>query len=355
LKTRLSIIIPNISYGGAERVVSILANYLDNLNFEVSIILLDDRIDFTLNSNIKIITPSFKVERNLICLFKIIGYYRKTIKEINPNIIFSFLEFYNEIVMLSLSFIKKNIYLFDRNTPYLKEQNFAQKFLKKIFYPRANGIIVQTMTAKKNIIIKKLNQNILVLPNPISVIKHKWTSNNNKTIICVGSLEKQKNQKYLIDVFESINDKEWKLVFLGAGSLLLELKRHVKNLKMKDNIFFLGSRSDIQKQLSESTIFAFPSLWEGFPNALLEALCVGVPSISNNCNTGPSELIDDNKNGFLVEINNFSIFKKKLKLLMYDENLRRKFSENNTDKDKNYSVEQISNSLITFILKKTKN
>jgi glycosyltransferase involved in cell wall biosynthesis len=351
LNKHICFIIPDISIGGAERVVSILANYLDSKNFKISFVLLYSRVDFSLNPNIQVITPTFEVKRNIIDIFKVIKYYRKSIRAINPNVIFSFLEFYNEIVMLSLLGIKKKIFLFDRNTPFLKSQFFLQKILKKKLYPKANGVIVQTQIAANNILKNKLNSNVLVLPNPISKFNHQWKPNNNKIIISVGSIEKQKNHRFLIDVFDSINDKEWKLIIIGSGSLLPELKEYVKNLEIGCNIFFLGSRDDVKEKLLDSTIFAFPSLWEGFPNALLEALVLGVPCISNNCNTGPSELIKDNENGFLVEENNFSEFKNKLMLLMNNDNLRTQFSRKNIYLYNNYSVEEISSIMLEFIFK----
>lgn len=351
MNKHICIIIPDISIGGAERVVSILANYLKSKNFKISLILLYNRVDFSLNPNIQIITPTFEVKRNIIDIFKVIKYYRKSIRILKPDVIFSFLEFYNEIVMLSLIGLRKKIFLFDRNTPFLKSQNFLQKILRKKLYPKANGVIVQTKLSAKNIINKKLNSNVLVLPNPISKIEHEWKPNKNNIIVSVGSIEKQKNHKFLIDIFESINDKAWKLIFLGNGSLLTELKEYIKNLENGSNILFMGSRNDIKEKLLESSIFAFPSLWEGFPNALLEALALGVPCISNNCNTGPSELIENNKNGFLVEVNNFSEFKNKLMLLMNNDSLRTQFSKKNLHLSKKYSVEEISKILIEFVFK----
>ena len=349
---QICICIPTVSVGGAERVVSILANHLVNEGYKISIVLLYDRVSFELDDKINIVKPPFELQRNFKHLIGIVKYYRRTIKELNPDVIFSFLEFYNEIVMLSLIGIEKRIFLFDRNTPYLKEQNGFQKVLKKYFYPKADGVVVQTELSAKNIIKKGLNKNVKVLPNPIRKMSHQWAPSTKKTIVSVGSLEPQKNHQYLIDIFAEINPKDWELHIIGGGSLHDDLTSQIERSKAEEKIKLLGIQKNVPEILSKSTIFAFPSLWEGFPNALLEALCVGVPCISNDCHTGPSELIQDNENGFLGELDNAQMFKDKLIRLMEDESLRDKFSKNSKNIEAKYSTEKVSISLTDFVFNK---
>lgn len=343
--------IPSLCAGGAERVVSILANHFASTNYRVSIVCLKNEVVYPIEKGIDIIFPNFEIPRKLVTLLKVAFYYRKTVEKIKPDVILSFLEFYNEITMFSLIGIKKRIYLFDRNNPYLKEQNILQTILRNYLYPKANGVIVQTRIAYDYVKQKKLNTKILILPNPISDIKVDWISGANKIITCVGRLEAQKNQKYLIKLFSELPNNEWILQFVGDGSLRKELEEYVKFLNLEQKVNFLGIRKDIQYILSESTIFVFPSLWEGFPNALLEAMAVGVPCISNNCNTGPSEIIQDGVDGFLVEVNNEEDFKNKLLLLMTNIELRNGFS-NNAKKIRNfYTIDGISEKLLRFVFK----
>lgn len=342
-------IIPTISAGGAERVVSILANHLASKKYTVSIVCLVNDVVYPIDKRVHLIFPDFKILRKLSTLLNVIRYYRKIIRSIQPDIIISFLEFYNEILMLSLLGINKYVYLCDRNNPLLKIGSFAQLFLRKKLYPRANGIIVQTRRAEEFIKENSLSKNILVLPNPISDIYVEWNPGRNKIITCIGRLEPQKNHKYLLDVFSGVENGEWVLQFVGDGSLRGELVEYVKKLKLESKVRFLGLRSDIQEILAGSTIFAFPSLWEGFPNSLLEAMAVGVPCISNNCETGPSELIVDGDNGFLIDVGDVESFRGKLTQLMLDENLRKRFSDNGKKVRELYNVEGISRKLLGFI------
>jgi glycosyltransferase involved in cell wall biosynthesis len=349
MNKHICFVIPSLSAGGAERVVSILANYLVSINYSVSIVCLKNETIYPINKGVDIIFPDFEIPRNLGTLIKVVRYYRKTIKRIEPDVILSFLEFYNEITMLSLLGIKKKIYLFDRNNPYLKEQNIIQAILRKYLYPKANGVIVQTKRALEFIKHNKLNANIFVFPNPISEISSDWNPGSNKIITCVGRMETQKNQKFLIKIFSELPYEEWMLQFVGDGSLRHELEEYVKTLHLEDKVKFLGTRKDVQNILSKSTIFAFPSLWEGFPNALLEAMAVGVPSISNNCNTGPSELIQDGVNGFLVDIGDEKEFKNKLHILMQDKEKSKDFSSQSQKVKQQYSIEILVNKLLQMV------
>lgn len=352
VKKHIFFIIPSIGIGGAERVVSVLANHLVLKDYKVTIILLVRDISYRLDERVQVVFPDFKLHRNISSLLKVIRYYRKAVKEIKPDVIFSFLEFYNEITMLALIGIKKKIFLFDRNNPFLKEQNATQAILRKVLYPKADGLVVQTRRAAEYVDKLRLNSNILILPNPLSNIKELWNPDfESKRIICVGRIETQKNHKYLIDIFSQINNDGWILQFVGDGSCRPELEEYVNVLNMKNHVQFLGIRNDVQSLLSESTIFAFPSLWEGFPNALLEAMAVGVPCISNNCPTGPSEIIQDGVNGFLIDVGDIEEFKKKLLIMMIDKELRAIFSANARIAMLKYAVGNITNELLHIVEK----
>ncbi|PKP46267.1 MAG: hypothetical protein CVT94_15325 [Bacteroidetes bacterium HGW-Bacteroidetes-11] len=350
MKRHICFIIPSIGVGGAERVVSILANYMASIDYKVSIICLVKNIAYPIDQRVQFIFPHFSIKRDLSTLIKVIPYYRKAIREIKPDVILSFLEFYNEITMLSLLGIRKKIFLFDRNNPFLKEQTVVQTILRRFLYPKANGIVVQTKHAGEFISKRKFNSNVLILPNPLSEINKFWyPSSERKTIVCVGRIEKQKNQKYLIDIFFQLYNDGWVLQFVGDGSYRVELEEYVNLLRMNNQVIFSGISSDVQTLLSESTIFAFPSLWEGFPNALLEAMAVGVPCISNNCPTGPAELIKDGENGFLVEIGDIDGFKNKLFELMNNADLRHEFSKNCRNIRNQFSVEDVTKKLLKYI------
>ncbi len=345
---KICFIIPSLEIGGAEKVVSLLANNMVDKNFEITLICLFTKVDFPLDKRVNLLVPAFKVSRSIKSFLKTLRYYRRSIKRLKPDLIFSFLEFYNEIVMLSTLGLKQKTYLFDRNSPYMKPQNTVHAILRKLLYPMATGVVVQTSKALKLLQKEKLNKNILVLPNPISEINFEWQPNNDKIITVVGSLEEQKNHKYLIDIFFEVGNPDWVLQIVGEGSLRKALEDYINDLGMKDRIKLLGKRTDTYEILSKTTIFAFSSLWEGFPNALLEAVVMGVPSISNNCDTGPEEIIQDGISGFLVSPGDKEKYRKKLLFLMSDEQKRLDFSQQGKLSKKKYLLENISKKLLDF-------
>jgi GalNAc-alpha-(1->4)-GalNAc-alpha-(1->3)-diNAcBac-PP-undecaprenol alpha-1,4-N-acetyl-D-galactosaminyltransferase len=239
--------------------------------------------------------------------------------------------------------------LFDRSSPDLEVQNIFQAIIKRVLYPLSNGVIVQTKNAQEIVKKRKLNKKVYVLPNPLSEIKIKWVPNERKVITFVSRLVPLKNHKSLMRIFSEIDKKDWKLNIVGDGPLRTELENYAKKINIEEQVEFYGNRNDVFEILSNSTIFAFPSSREGFPNALLEALSMCVPCISNNCPTGPDELIRDGVNGYLVKYNDFEEFKKKLIMLMNDWELRDKFSLANYGLKEKYSIENITTTLITII------
>ena len=109
---------------------------------------------------------------------------------------------------------------------------------------------------------------------------------------------------------------------VGEGSLRPKLEKLIADLKLVNSVFLLGKQTKIEKYYMQSKIFAFSSRYEGFPNALLEAMYFGLPCVSTDCPTGPAEIINNNTNGYLVPTDNSKLLAQKLRLLIKDEELR---------------------------------
>src|SRR5690606_37548169 len=142
-------------------------------------------------------------------------------------------------------------------------------------------------------------------------------ANKENIIICVGRLIPVKGHKYLIEAFANCkNIDDWKLVFLGDGILKNELLQQVKNLNLEDNVKFIGATKNVDEWLSRSSIFAFTSISEGFPNALAEGMSASLPCVSFNCVTGPKDLIKHGYSGYLIEVGDIENFSLTLNMLM---------------------------------------
>lgn len=150
---------------------------------------------------------------------------------------------------------------------------------------------------------------------------------SDKLILCVARLCYQKNQNFLIDVFSTFNHSigGWKLILVGDGDYQERLIAKVKKLKLENRIIFCGITTNVNYWYQRAEIFAFPSLFEGFPNALAEALSWGIPSIGLKNTLGVNSLIKNDINGFLVDHNEKN-FAEALKTLMNNDALRRSMS-----------------------------
>lgn len=152
-----------------------------------------------------------------------------------------------------------------------------------------------------------LKNRIRVIPNPVFPAKaHALPTRPSTTgrfiLIQLGRLCDQKNQILLIDAFASICKKhyQWDLHIVGDGNLKEDIISHIKHLALRDRVFLMGNRNDVPELLTSSHLFCIPSKWEGFPNALAEAMAHGLPAIGLSDCPGVRDLIIDNETGKLT-------------------------------------------------------
>jgi len=354
VKYNFLLIIPTLSSGGAERVMSELANLLVESGHRITIVLwIGGNQFYQLNENVKVI--DFDVShgsklKKLLSLIHVVYKLRKVYLQEKPDAIVSFLTRSNILSILSNTFLGHKIYISERNSPdSWDDHSFAIRLLRDMLYPKVSGFIAQTTLAKKAAKKRFGIGRIEVIPNPIKKFSISKNMRKEKIILNIGRLEEQKGQKYLIESFARLKRDDWKLVILGEGSLRKELEGVIKEFKMGDNIYLPGNIKNVDEWLEKASIFVLSSIYEGFPNALLEALGVGLPCISFDCPTGPNELITHNENGFLVQLKDIDELTKRMEQLMADENLRKQFSKEAMKVNEKYSIEKISEKLLNFI------
>ena len=149
-------------------------------------------------------------------------------------------------------------------------------------------------------------------------------------IISVGRLYPQKDQKTMIEAFAKVSKKhpDWKLVIFGEGPERGALELLVERLKIKDKVSLPGKSENIIDELKKSKIFCLSSIYEGMSNALVEAICVGLPIVTTKV-SGTEELIENGENGFIVDIGDKDTMAMAMTKLIEDENLRQQFAEKN--------------------------
>lgn len=322
---KIFLIIPTLRQGGAERVMSELANEFIKHNHEVHLILLvKSELFYTLNSKIEITNFGFENKGTFVKIFsevKTFQSFRRLLKKERPDVVLSFMDKYNVFTILASRFLNLKVFVSDRGNPKKIISSYIH-FLKKRTYKYADGIVAQTNLAKTILEKATQNHNIKVISNPVKIIQKYPLIKREKIIINVGRLVPEKGQSYLIEAFSRIEDPSWRLIILGEGPLRQNLQDQVKTLKIANRVSIPGAVLNVDEWLAKASIFAFPSISEGFPNALVEAMAAGLPCVSFDCDAGPRDIIENGKNGFLVPNKDVKQLYQKLELFKENEELR---------------------------------
>lgn len=295
--------------GGAEKVISSLANEMSN-TINVFIVGVADANSpssfYSLNEKVRYITLK-SANGKRVKPIKRIFVLRKTIKELNPDVVVSFLPNANIYTWLSLIFTGIPYITSERNNPFVDPKGKITRLLKKLSFYFACGSVFQTNDAM-DYYPKIVKERSAIIKNPIVVKQMPKPDSRNKTILAVGRLTKQKNYKCLIDaflLFNSQKNNEYVLKIYGEGVLKSELLDYCRSLALTDKVLFVGSDRQWQEKEYNDAMYVLSSDYEGMPNSLAEAMAIGIPSISTDCPIGGShELIVDGVNGYLVPVNN---------------------------------------------------
>jgi GalNAc-alpha-(1->4)-GalNAc-alpha-(1->3)-diNAcBac-PP-undecaprenol alpha-1,4-N-acetyl-D-galactosaminyltransferase len=357
---KICLVIPSLQSGGMERVMSEIAgNFSLKRDVEVHLIVYGKNREmfFSIPDTVNLHTPKFQFnnEKRFYSTLKTLFFLRRTIDELNPDIILSLGEYWNSFVMMSLVGLNYPVYLSDRCKP---DKNLGKwhELLRSWLYPRASGLIAQTEIAKEIFARKKLNKNIEVIGNPIKKVKSGDEGVSKENIILnVGRLIKSKHQDQLISIFNRLKRDDWKLVIVGGDALkesgMSRLKGVIEKYNLQDRVELTGNVENVEDYYLKSKIFAFTSSSEGFPNVIGEAMSSGLPVIAYDCIAGPADLIDDGETGFLVPLFDENSFQEKLKELIEKEELRRIMGIKGQKKARNFLSENISDKIYDFIKK----
>lgn len=355
MKKKVFILINTLGTGGAERVVSLLIHNWKN-RYDITLVLLIDIIEYDLPKNIPIVCLKQPfVENGFLTTLKLpflTWRYRNLCRKHNADISLSFLKRPNYMNCLSkLMGNKAKIIISERS--YYSEliktlpplQRKLSVFLTKNLYPHADRIITNSFIMKKDL---EENFNIrsayTVIPNPMNLEFMERSSkevsdipvNASFNFINVGAFRKEKNHKNLIEAFYKIKHLNVKLYLLGHRFLRDELKALVNTLHLESQIIFLDFDTNPFKYLSKCDCFVLPSDFEGFPNALVEAMACGLPVISTDCLSGPREILapdtdpqvnvtDKNEiaeYGILVPVKNPQLLANAMELMVKDKELQ---------------------------------
>lgn len=351
--------IPSLQAGGMERVMSELAwSFSAREDVELHLVLygISREIFYSIPANIQVHKPGFEFSNRFrfYSTLRTLSFLRRSIKRIRPLSVLSFGEYWNNFVLLSLLGMKYPVFVSDRSQPDKSLGRFHD-ILRRRLYPRARGIILQTEKAREIYLQKHRHKNIAVIGNPIRPIEANGHEHQQeKRVLMVGRLIRTKHQDLLIKMFARVSPPDWTLMIVGYDHLKQQhmdrLKALARDLGVEKQVIFTGKSDKIEELYLTSSVFAFTSSSEGFPNVIGEAMSAGLPVVAFDCIAGPSALIRDGENGFLAPLFDESEFEAKLERLIQDKALRLDLGTRAKVSIKDFSLDKIANEIFQFIL-----
>ncbi len=304
--------------GGAERQIVMLANELSRRGHSVILLALAQcDIRYKVDQSVKIVNLAYERLDGILTRF---CKFKRFIKETKPDIIINYwFQSAYFSAFLPRRYRGKIIYS-ERGDPGDKEYGGLLGVIRKIAFDKINGFVFQSKGAR-DFFNKKIIEKSMVISNSVSIPAELLTQpvEREKRIVSVGRLHPQKNQKLLIGAFAKIamDIPDYTLEIYGDGDLHDELQEQIGSLGLRDRIKLMPSCQNILEQIRQASLFILTSDYEGMPNALMEAMALGLPCISTDCKPGGArELIDNNNSGIIVPIGDEVCLAEKIKYMI---------------------------------------
>lgn len=332
---------------GIQRVLSELTLSWANLGHKVTIAYMkenEDRSDFEWSDKVKLIGVPVHFHGGLRYLRLGLSYIRILRKRKNAVAV-SLSVATNFAMGAAAPFVKNKVVISDRNDPTERPKGKIKQFFRNLAFKQADVLILQTDDVRKYY-QEKINRDGVVIPNPINKnLPEPFMGERRKVIVTASRLNKQKNLRLLIDAFSLVSKEhpDYTLEIFGRGEEEEPLKKYVNELEMENCIIFKGFSTDIYNDINDAGMYICSSDYEGISNSLLEALGLGIPTISTDCPVGGSRLlIQNNVNGMLVPIKDVTALYQSMKMLIEDSELALRLSHNAVKVRTLYDIERIS-------------
>ncbi|NMA14486.1 MAG: glycosyltransferase, partial [Clostridia bacterium] len=340
--------------GGAERVISELSNYFVNNGLAVSILLISgDVVKYDLHPDIKIISmyEDMKGRSGLWAMLRRKFLITQYVKHVNPDIIFSFLSDVNIYSCLALGLSKYKLIVSERNDPERDPASMLKRKIRDVVYKLADGYVFQTEAAK-SYFPKSIQQKSTVIPNPIKAeLPAPHRGEREKRIVAVGRLEPQKNYVLLLRAFAELHKgyPDYTLDIYGEGSQREYLLRTAKALGVTPRVNFNGVVHNVHDLIKSASLYVLTSDYEGMPNALMEAMAIGLPCVASDCPCGgPAMLIRDGENGLLFPVGDQKALVECMKKILGDKELALLISQNAIHIRNKYKLSSIAEQWMLF-------
>jgi glycosyltransferase involved in cell wall biosynthesis len=318
-RPRIACYLRSLYGGGAERVMINLIQSLIEKGLDVDLLLHSTGGSYWSQIPPQVSVIELKTDRLLIGLPLLINYLRRE----KPTALLTAMHYTNEIAILAkhLARVQTRVVVSERNTLSVHARQFKSSerwspLVAKLLYPWADGIVAVSQGVAQDLLnLTGLSENrISVIYNPVITpemqqksqekLDHPWFKPGEPPVILgVGRLTEQKDFPTLIRAFAQVRQvQSARLIILGNGSERKKLKLLIQELDLENEVTLLGFVENPYAYMAKAKVFVLSSAWEGFGNVLVEAMAVGTPVISTNCESGPAEILDNGKYGDLVPV-----------------------------------------------------
>ena len=346
---KLFLYIDSMQFGGAQRVMNNIGSYFVENSYEVTLI--NDIVpdpnapEYEIDPRIhRVYLDEGNEEGKKTKNFYRIGKLRKYIKQHQPQVVLSFLGPPNIRMLIATIGLKIKKYVSVRNDPYREYGNGLHKIIANMVFCLADGCVFQTRDASMYF-SKAVRKKSRIIVNPVNEKFYciAWTG-EKKEIAVVGRLQPQKNPLLALNAFAKVAREfpEYKLVYYGDEDLKSEIIDKSNEYGIENQVVVYGKASDIETKLATSTIFLLSSDYEGMPNALLEAMAVGIPVISTDCPCGgPRTVIENANQGILVPVGDAEKMAVALRKLLMNREIRLHMHREERERAKEFRFEKI--------------
>ena len=351
----------SLTKGGTERVVTNLAEFMKSQGISVTIVTqyqLENEYILPVGIH-RIISEITDTEKKNGRIGNFFARYRKLRgiwKEQKPDCILSFIGKNNIMAVGAALFTGIPVIVSVRGEPKCEYFSSALRFLAKTIFSFSSGVIVQTDEAMK-FFPPYIRKKAVILKNPLnpSFIRPRFEGKRDGSIVSVGRVDSNKNHEMIIRAFNKVTEEfpRASLTIYGEGECRTKLQELTKKLGISDRVCLPGMVTDVSEKIYRSSIFVLSSNSEGMPNALLEAMCLGIPCISTDCPCGgPGELIEDGKNGFLIPVGDVDALADRLRTLLSDEEMAERMGNQAARLSKIYNPDNVNREWLTYLLSK---
>ena len=339
---RITLVISTFTAGGAERVMTVMANYWAERGEDVTVITISSQSNdwYQLHPRVKrvgldVLSQSAHLGQAVRANVLRIPRLRSSLRQACPDVVVSFLGTTNVLTLMASWGLGIPVVVSERNDPREYSIGWVWSLLRSVFYRHADAIVVQSSAIRDWVLGLRGIKAAYVIPNPVRPVRNKVEQAprhhaSTHGIVAMGRLVEQKGFDILVEAFSrcAAQHSDWSLIILGEGPQRVRLQSVATALGIGDRVHLVGQVREPEAILKGADLFVLSSRYEGFPNALVEAMACQLPVVSTDCSSGgPRDIIRDGVDGILVPPKDVAALASAMGRLMADQEERQRLGK----------------------------